>query len=366
MITFDNVEKQYPDGTVAVDGLSLEVPTGTLTVFVGPSGCGKTTSLRMINRMVDPTGGRVLVNGEDVRTQDPQTLRRGIGYVIQHAGLFPHRTVVDNVATVPRLMGVSRKQARTTAMEVLGRVGLGEELARRYPAQLSGGQQQRVGVARALAADPPILLMDEPFSAVDPVVRKELQQELLRLQSVLAKTIVLVTHDIDEAITLGDRVAVLRPGGVLAQYATPEELLSDPADDFVAGFLGVDRGVRLLSFFSTSELPLHTDRITTAGDSSVRGGDDRWLLVVDDEKRPLGWRDPQAPETLVPAGRGFVPEKDTLRVVLDASVLSPSGSAVAVDEGGRVLGVVSSEEVAAVVRGRHRHRADSQAPQRHP
>ena len=362
MITFDNVEKQYPDGTVAVDGLSLEVPTGTLTVFVGPSGCGKTTSLRMINRMVDPTGGRVLVNGEDVRTQDPQTLRRGIGYVIQHAGLFPHRTVVDNVATVPRLLGASRKQARATAMEVLGRVGLGEELARRYPAQLSGGQQQRVGVARALAADPPILLMDEPFSAVDPVVRKELQQELLRLQSVLAKTIVLVTHDIDEAITLGDRVAVLRPGGVLAQYATPEELLGDPADDFVAGFLGVDRGVRLLSFFSTAGLPLHTDRITSTGDMPIRDGDGRWMLVVDDGKRPVGWRDPHASDssgTLVPAGRGFVPGKDTLRAALDAAVLSPCGFAVAVDEDGRALGVVSSEEVAAVVRREHRERTDS-------
>lgn len=369
MITFDNVEKQYPDGTVAVDGLSLEVPTGTLTVFVGPSGCGKTTSLRMINRMVDPTGGRVLVNGEDVRTQDPQTLRRGIGYVIQHAGLFPHRTVVDNVATVPRLMGASRKEARATAMEVLGRVGLGEELARRYPAQLSGGQQQRVGVARALAADPPILLMDEPFSAVDPVVRKELQQELLRLQSALAKTIVLVTHDIDEAITLGDRVAVLRPGGVLAQYATPEELLGYPADDFVAGFLGVDRGVRLLSFFSTSDLPLQTDRIATAADMPLRSRDDRWLLVVDDERRPLGWRDPGATGSatdLLPAGRGFVPGRDTLRVALDAAVLSPSGFAVAVDEDGRALGVVSSEEVTAVVRSEHRHRTASQSIREHP
>jgi len=286
VITFDNVQKQYPDGTVAVDGLSLEVPTGTLTVLVGPSGCGKTTSLRMINRMVDPTAGRVLVNGEDVRSQDPQTLRRGIGYVIQHAGLFPHRTVVDNVATVPRLMGASRKQARATAMEVLHRVGLGDELARRYPAQLSGGQQQRVGVARALAADPPILLMDEPFSAVDPVVRKELQQELLRLQSVLAKTIVLVTHDIDEAITLGDRVAVLRPGGVLAQYATPEELLGDPADDFVAGFLGVDRGFGCCRSFprpvcrctQTGSRPPETCRFgmaTAGGCSSSTTGNDR-------------------------------------------------------------------------------------------
>lgn len=359
VITFDHIEKRYPDGTVAVDGLSLEIPTGTLTVFVGPSGCGKTTSLRMINRMVDPTGGRVLVNGEDVRTQDPQTLRRGIGYVIQHAGLFPHRTVVDNVATVPRLLGASRKQARATAMEVLGRVGLGEELARRYPAQLSGGQQQRVGVARALAADPPILLMDEPFSAVDPVVRKELQQELLRLQSALAKTIVLVTHDIDEAITLGDRVAVLRPGGTLAQYATPDELLSAPADDFVAEFLGVDRGVRLLSFFSSGDLPLRTEPVVAAGDTSTRHSDDRWLLLIDDDKRPLGWRDLQAADandTLVPPGRGFVPGRDALRVALDAAVLSPSGHAVAVDGDGRVIGVVSGEDVAAVVRTQHHER----------
>lgn len=359
VITFDNIEKRYPDGTVAVDGLSLEIPTGTLTVFVGPSGCGKTTSLRMINRMVDPTGGRVLVNGEDVRAQDPQILRRGIGYVIQHAGLFPHRTVVDNVATVPRLLGASRKQARATAMEVLGRVGLGEELARRYPAQLSGGQQQRVGVARALAADPPILLMDEPFSAVDPVVRKDLQQELLRLQSVLAKTIVLVTHDIDEAITLGDRVAVLRPGGTLAQYATPDELLGAPADDFVAEFLGVDRGVRLLSFFSSGDLPLRTEPVVTEGDVSARHRDDRWLLLIDDEKRPLGWHDLHTADvtgTLVPAGRGFVPGRDTLRAALDAAVLSPSGHAVAVDDDGRVIGVISAEDVAAVVRTRHHER----------
>ncbi|MEE2032015.1 ABC transporter ATP-binding protein [Rhodococcus chondri] len=367
MITFDGGEKRYPDGTVAVDGLDLEVPTGTLTVFVGPSGCGKTTSLRMINRMAEPTRGRVLVNGSDVRDQDPQILRRGIGYVIQHAGLFPHRTVVDNVATVPRLLGRSRKQARATALEVLERVGLGEELAGRYPAQLSGGQQQRVGVARALAADPPILLMDEPFSAVDPVVRKELQQELLRLQSVLAKTIVLVTHDIDEAITLGDRVAVLRPGGVLAQYATPEELLTTPADDFVAGFLGVDRGVRLLSFFPSGDLPLRTEPVVAAGDAdAVSRSDERWLLVTDDARRPLGWFDSRTgavPQDLagelMPPGRAFVPGRDSVRTALDAAVLSPAGHAVAVDESGCVLGVISGEQVAAVIRTQHHGRSRS-------
>ncbi|MGW0018191.1 ABC transporter ATP-binding protein [Rhodococcus sp. NPDC003382] len=354
MITFDNVEKRYPDGTVAVDGLSLEVPTGTLTVLVGPSGCGKTTSLRMINRMVDPTAGRVLLDGKDVREQDPQTLRRGIGYVIQHAGLFPHRTVVDNVATVPRLLGATRRQARATALEVLERVGLGAEFARRYPAQLSGGQQQRVGVARALAADPPVLLMDEPFSAVDPVVRKELQQELLRLQSVLAKTIVLVTHDIDEAITLGDRVAVMRPGGTLAHYGPPEDLLTAPADDFVADFLGTDRGVRLLSFFPSDDLPLRTDPVVAAGDDRIPGGE-QWLLVVDDDRRPVGWRD--ATGGPVPAGRGFVPGRDSVRVALDAAVLSPSGHAVAVDSDGRVLGVISQEELAATIRAHHAARS---------
>ncbi|MEU5841347.1 ABC transporter ATP-binding protein [Rhodococcus sp. NPDC047139] len=356
MITFDNVEKRYSDGTVAVNGLSLEVPTGSLTVFVGPSGCGKTTSLRMINRMVEPTSGRVLVGGRDIRDEDPHLLRRGIGYVIQHAGLFPHRTVVDNVATVPRLLGATRKQARATAMDVLGRVGLGKELAQRYPAQLSGGQQQRVGVARALAADPPILLMDEPFSAVDPVVRKELQQELLRLQSELAKTIVLVTHDINEAITLGDRVAVLRPGGVLAQYATPEDLLTSPADEFVAGFLGVDRGVRLMSFFSSADLPLRQDPVVTGTGTEDLGGD-RWILVVDEDSRPLGWRGARADSTIVPVGRPFVPGRDPLRVVLDAAVLSPSGHAVAVDDDGRVLGVVSGEDVAAAARSGHNGRA---------
>src|SRR5690349_2997095 len=231
MITFDDVVKVYPGGGTAVDHVSLELPTGKTTVFVGPSGCGKTTSLRMINRMISPTSGRVLIDGQDVAGQDEALLRRGIGYVIQHAGLFPHRTVLDNVATVPVLLGRTRREARTAALELLDRVGLAPEFAKRYPAQLSGGQQQRVGVARALAADPPVMLMDEPFSAVDPVVRGQLHAEFLRLQQDLGKTIALVTHDIDEAIKLGDRVAVFRQGGVLAQFGSPQELLEKPADD---------------------------------------------------------------------------------------------------------------------------------------
>ena len=212
MIEFRGVTKRFPDGTVAVDDLDLQVRDGGITVFVGPSGCGKTTSLRMVNRMIDPTAGTILVNGTDVMKTDAAQLRRGIGYVIQQAGLFPHRTIVDNVATVPLLLGWDKRKARTRAAELMETVGLAPEMAQPLPGQLSGGQQQRVGVARALAADPPVLLMDEPFSAVDPVVRESLQDELLKLQSELGKTIVFVTHDIDEAIKLGDRVAVFRVG----------------------------------------------------------------------------------------------------------------------------------------------------------
>ena len=221
MIKFDSVVKRYPDGTTAVDGLDLVARSGKITVLVGPSGCGKTTSLRMVNRMVEPTSGTVWLDDRDTAAVRPAELRRGIGYVIQQAGLFPHRTIADNVATVPLLLGWDRRRARQRAMELMERVGLPIELGRRYPAQLSGGQQQRVGVARALAADPPVMLMDEPFSAVDPVVRQELQNEFLRLQSEIGKTILFVTHDIDEAIKLGDEVGVMRVGGRLAQLATP-------------------------------------------------------------------------------------------------------------------------------------------------
>ena len=283
MITFTGVTKRYPDGTVAVDDLSLEVPEGTLTVFVGPSGCGKTTSMRMINRMVEPTSGTVSVDGRDVSTVNAVRLRLGIGYVIQSGGLMPHQRVIDNVATVPVLRGQSRRAARRAAYEVLERVGLDPALGQRYPAQLSGGQQQRVGVARALAADPPILLMDEPFSAVDPVVRDELQAEILRLQSELHKTIVFVTHDIDEAVKLGDAVAVFGAGGTLQQYDTPARLLSNPANDFVAEFIGNDRGYRLLQFFTASSLILKP--VATVGEDGI---DDLVLAVLDGRQGQLG------------------------------------------------------------------------------
>jgi osmoprotectant transport system ATP-binding protein len=351
VIEFRGVTKRFPDGTVAVDDLDLQVRDGGITVFVGPSGCGKTTSLRMVNRMIDPSEGTILVNGTDVMKTDAAQLRRGIGYVIQQAGLFPHRTIVDNVATVPLLLGWDKRKARDRARELMDTVGLAPEMANRYPGQLSGGQQQRVGVARALAADPPVLLMDEPFSAVDPVVRESLQDELLKLQSELGKTIVFVTHDIDEAVKLGDRVAVFRVGGKLAQYDEPGVLLSRPADDFVDGFVGRDRGYRGLSFLSSKELPLGELRTSGGGERSEQG----WTLVVDPDGRPLGWHHDRSggatvdPDALVPGGSLYDTSDGSLRSALDAALSSPSGQGVAVDGDGRVVGSVAADDVLAAL-----------------
>ncbi|QIK77217.1 ABC transporter ATP-binding protein [Nocardioides piscis] len=248
MIRLHGVGKTYDDGTVAVHELDLDVRRGEIVCLVGPSGCGKSTTLKMINRLIEPTTGRIILDGTDVTEADPHELRRGIGYVIQQVGLFPHQKVINNVMTVPLLYGESKTTARSRARELLETVGLDPDLyADRYPHQLSGGQRQRVGVARALAADPPVLLMDEPFGAVDPVVRTRLQDEFLRLQRDLGKTVVLVTHDIDEAVRMGERVAVFATGGRLAQFATPMELLAHPADDFVADFVGSTRGLRRLT-----------------------------------------------------------------------------------------------------------------------
>lgn len=246
MIEFRHVAKTYPDGTTAVEDFSLTVPSHTATVLLGSSGCGKTTLLRMVNRMVDPSSGQVLIDDEDLAGVPPVALRRRIGYVMQNSGLLPHRRVIDNIATVPRLKGVSTRQAHSRAHELMELVGLDAALGSRYPGQLSGGQQQRVGVARGLATDPNILLMDEPFGAVDPVVRMELQRELGRIQTEVKKTIMFVTHDIDEALALGDHIVVLKSGGEVAQRGTPQEIVEAPADDFVAQFLGVDSGQRSL------------------------------------------------------------------------------------------------------------------------
>jgi osmoprotectant transport system ATP-binding protein len=355
MIEFKAVTKRYPDGTVAVDGLDLVVDAGKITVFVGPSGCGKTTSLRMINRMIDPTGGSILLDGKDIRESDPPLLRRGIGYVIQQAGLFPHRTVLDNVATVPLLTGVSKRDARKRAGELLELVGLPAGLSKRYPAQLSGGQQQRVGVARALAADPPVLLMDEPFSAVDPIVREDLQQQLLRLQSDLDKTIVFVTHDIDEAIKIGDKVAVFRVGGKLAQYATPSELLAKPADDFVSSFVGRDRGYRALGFLAADGVPVGPAATVRAGTKAVDAETtDGWVIVVDDENKPLGWLSADLLSTvgttvsaddLVSGGSLYNVDDGSLRSALDSALSSPAGIGIAVDGSGAVVGGIRADTV---------------------
>jgi osmoprotectant transport system ATP-binding protein len=369
VIEFQAVTKQYPDGTVAVRELDLTIDAGQITVFVGPSGCGKTTSLRMINRMIDATSGHILIDGTDITKTDPPVLRRGIGYVIQQAGLFPHRTVLDNVATVPVLTGASRRDARKRAGELLELVGLPTELARRFPAQLSGGQQQRVGVARALAADPPILLMDEPFSAVDPIVREGLQEELLRLQADLAKTIVFVTHDIDEAIKIGDKVAVFRTGGVLAQYDEPAALLGKPADDFVADFVGRDRGYRALGFLAASGLTVRDLAVVplegTVG--QARGGlVDGWAVAVDGARRPLGWLSadrlttvddniPVTEDLLVSGGSLYQVDTEagsraaSLRAALDAALSSPAALGIAVDADGAVLGAVTADDVLAAL-----------------
>ncbi|TKG63837.1 ABC transporter ATP-binding protein [Prauserella endophytica] len=352
-IEFRGVTKKYPDGTVAVDDLNLTIEDGTITVFVGPSGCGKTTSLRMINRMVEPTSGTILLDGADVRDSDPALLRRGIGYVIQHAGLFPHRTVLSNVATVPLLSGWEKRKARERAAELLETVGLPAELGKRYPAQLSGGQQQRVGVARALAADSPVLLMDEPFSAVDPVVREGLQDELLRLQSQLGKTIVFVTHDIDEAVRLGDKVAVLRVGGRLAQYGTPADVLRHPVDDFVAGFVGKDRGYRGLSFLSAGDVLV--EDVPTVRVGSAPGESTDWRLAVNDEGEPRGWLPPSSTvdgdlsESDLLAGGSLYQQGTPIRGALDAALSSPASLGVVVDADGKAIGVVTARQVLDVI-----------------
>ncbi|MEA2169610.1 MAG: osmoprotectant transport system ATP-binding protein [Solirubrobacteraceae bacterium] len=256
-LEFRDVVKRYPGAdSDALDHLSFEVPAGEICVLVGPSGCGKTTAMRLVNRMIDLTSGEILLDGRPVNDREPAELRREIGYAIQQIGLFPHWSIADNIATVPKLLGWPKDRVKARVEELLELIGLDASLAKRYPAQLSGGQRQRVGVARALAADPPLMLMDEPFGAIDPINRVRLQDEFLRLQAQLQKTIVFVTHDIDEAIKMGDRICILREGGVLAQFATPAEILTSPADEFVAAFVGADRGLKRLGLVTLSDIEL--------------------------------------------------------------------------------------------------------------
>jgi osmoprotectant transport system ATP-binding protein len=361
-ISLRHVSKTYP-GTAspAVGDLSLDVPEGRIVAFVGPSGCGKTTTLKMINRLIEPTSGSIEVLGEDQRSVPAHELRRRIGYVIQQIGLFPHRTIRRNIGVVPELIGWDDARIAARTDELVNLVGLDPAVLDRYPAELSGGQQQRVGVARALAADPPILLMDEPYSAVDPIVREHLQDELLALQAKVRKTIVFVTHDIDEAIRLADRVAIFEVGGVLAQYDTPNGLLAAPASQFVASFLGRERGLRRLALLTVADVdfaPVTTVRASTAvGDAvAAAAGDPRdWIAVVDDADRFLGWI---AATSLAarPSGSrvGDIPLEvpgatvqpaTQLREALDLVVTSHARVATVVD-GERFVGVVTIDSIA--------------------
>jgi osmoprotectant transport system ATP-binding protein len=357
MIRLDNVTKRYPDGTVAVDDLSLEVGDGEVCVLVGPSGCGKTTTMRMMNRLVEPSSGRIFIDGEDVTKVDPVLLRRRIGYVIQQIGLFPHQTVGTNVATVPRLLGWDKKRMSARVDELLELVGLDAKTFRnRYPDQLSGGQQQRVGVARALAADPPVLLMDEPFGAIDPIARDHLQNEFLRLQAEVRKTVVFVTHDIDEAVKLGDRIAILRQGGVLEQYGEPAEVLTHPASDFVADFVGADRALKGLSVTPIDVTQLERPPVVPVGASLADARDimDRdgaeFAVVLGEHDELFGYlaRPPADGDGLVRdrARRldAWVSADATLKQALSEMLLHDAGW-IAVLDGSRYLGVLTPETI---------------------
>jgi osmoprotectant transport system ATP-binding protein len=367
-VVFEHVTKRYP-GTAegrggAVEDLSLEIPAGKICVLVGPSGCGKTTSLKMVNRLVEPTSGRVLVGDVDIMSRDVIELRRGIGYVIQQVGLFPHQTIGDNVTTVPRLMGWPRARLRERAEELLALVGLDPATYRdRYPSQLSGGERQRVGVARALAADPPIMLMDEPFGAVDPIVRERLQNELLRLQEELAKTIIFVTHDIDEAIKMGDLVAVMQVGGHLAQVGPPAEILASPANAFVARFVGADRGLKRLSLSRVGELELRQPTVAHVGDDAagarraVWSDPMRYLMLVDDANRPIGWIDERAipregPLTadLAVGASPLLDQRTTLKDALSMLLDADVQAGLVVDRHGALRGLVTADTIAEFMR----------------
>jgi len=376
VVDFDHVTKHYDAGAKtdgkgtpgAVNDLSMHIPAGKICCLVGPSGCGKTTSLKMVNRLIEPTSGKILLDGVDASTRELTELRRSIGYVIQQVGLFPHQTIGENVATVPRLMGWDKARQRERSEELLGLVGLDPAKYRdRFPSQLSGGERQRVGVARALAIDPPIMLMDEPFGAVDPIVRDRLQNEFLRLQETIAKTILFVTHDIDEAIKMGDLVAVFQTGGILAQFGAPLDILAAPASSFVARFVGQDRGLKRLSLLRVSDVDLRPAVMAAPGDpvadarqkAAIAHG--QYLLIVDGDRRPLGW----VSEHDLPAD-GVISEamanpvsptvnkrttlKDALSMMLDADVQT----GIVVDRTGATQGLLTIEAVARKMReGEH-------------
>jgi osmoprotectant transport system ATP-binding protein len=366
VVEFEKVTKRYTGGRgdpAAVQELSMRVPGGEICVLVGPSGCGKTTTLKMVNRLVEPSSGRILLDGQDIGRRNAVELRRGIGYVIQQTGLFPHRTIGDNVATVPRLVGWDKARVRARVDELIELVGLDPAKYRdRYPAQLSGGERQRIGVARAIATDPPVLLMDEPFGAVDPITRERLQNEFLRLQRQLATTILFVTHDIDEAIKMGDRVAVFKPGGRLAQFDSAETVLEAPADEFVARFVGADRGLKRLSLSRVKDVPLERPPTVRVGDdaAAVELQLDRastpYVLMVDEQDRPVGWlarhqlgQGPVGPERPSSPEPLLDPES-TLRDALSSMLGSAVQEGLVVDAAGKLLGSVSVEAIGSILR----------------
>jgi osmoprotectant transport system ATP-binding protein len=367
VVAFEHVTKRYggPGTPDAVTDLSLTVPAGEICVLVGPSGCGKTTTMKMVNRLIDPTSGRITIDGRDVMSLPAVELRRGIGYVIQQVGLFPHQTIGENVAVVPGLLKWDRERIGERTDELLDLVGLEPVAYRdRYPSELSGGERQRVGVARALAADPPVMLMDEPFGAVDPIRRERLQNEFLRLQDKVGKTIIFVTHDVDEAIKMGDRIAILQRGGILAQYDTPAAVLADPANEFVERFVGADRGLKLLSLARVGDLPLTDPVIVRDGEerAEVRrrveaAGTLGHALLVDEGTRPLGWISRQDLQGSGPIdadaatpGAPTVQRETTLRDALSVLLGSSVQLGVVVDERDRVIGLVSVDVIGEQLR----------------
>jgi osmoprotectant transport system ATP-binding protein len=357
MISLKDVSKAFDGGEPAVKGLTMDVLEGETVVLVGPSGCGKTTTMKMINRLIEPTGGTITVTGTDVLQQDPVKLRRGIGYVIQSIGLMPHRTVADNIATVPRLEGWEKARTSQRIDELMAMFGLDRGLLARYPAELSGGQRQRVGVARALAADPPVMLMDEPFGAVDPIVRARLQDQFLEIQQRLKKTIVFVTHYIDEAIKMADRIAILNLGAVIEQFAPPEEILREPANDFVRQFVGVERGLKRLALIKVRDIHVKEGPVvspSTPADQALSimesfGFD--WAAVVDDGAL-LGWVDPSFLEGKEVVGdakarkfSAYVTADSSLRQALDSIVTSRTQVAVVVDDDAKYRGILTLDHL---------------------
>jgi len=378
-VSYEGATKRYGDAEPpAVDRLTLEIEAGEICVLVGPSGCGKTTAMRMVNRMVEIDSGDVLIGGESVRDRSPARLRREIGYVIQQIGLFPHRTIAQNVAAVPQLLGWKKDRTDARTAELLELTGLDPELGDRYPAQLSGGQQQRVGVARALAADPLVMLMDEPFGAIDPINRERLQNEFLRLQARVRKTVLFVTHDIDEAIKMGDRIAVMRKGGRLAQYATPAEILMSPADEFVEDFVGADRALKRLALMRVADIDLWEAPLAYVGQATaeVRAKlaapdvEVPYPLLVDGERRPLGWlsdRDlaadvvPSRPDS--PLGP-VLESDDVMRDALADLLQGEAQYAAVTDHEGRIAGVLSVEIISEFLKSPRAQNEDHGAVER--